>query len=75
MYQAIADAENLNPTEEQIQEEISNRVETYNYESEEEYKKNTDLEMLNEQLMKRNVMTFLKENGNIETIPAESVAE
>ncbi len=71
MYQAIADAEGLNPTDEQIDEEISNRVEAYNYESEDEYKKNTDLEMLREQLMKKNVMTFLKENGNIETIPAE----
>lgn len=75
MYQAIADAEGLNPTDEQIQEEISSRVEAYNYESEEEYKKNTDLEMLREQLMRKNVMAFLKENGNIETIPAEDSAE
>lgn len=67
MYQAIADVEGLNPTDEQIQEEISSRVEAYNYESEEEYRKSTDLEMLREQLMKKNVMEFLKENGNIET--------
>lgn len=75
MYQAIADAEGLNPTDEQIQEEISSRVEAYNYESEEEYKKSTDLEMLSEQLMRKNVMAFLKENGNIETIPAQDSAE
>ena len=75
MYQAIADAEGLNPTDEQIQEEISSRVEAYNYKSEEEYKKNTDLELLREQLMRKNVMSFLKENGNIETIPAEESAE
>ena len=65
MYQAIADAEGLNPTEEQIQEEITSRVEAYNYESEEAYREDTDVEMLREQLMRRNVMEFLKENGNI----------
>lgn len=75
MYQAIADIEGLNPTEEQIQEEVSSRVEAYNYESEEEYRKSTDLEMLREQLMKKNVMEFLKENGNIETTTAEVSAE
>lgn len=71
MYQAIADTEGLNPTDEQIQEEINSRVEAYNYESEEAYKESTDLEMLREQLMKKNVMDFLKENGNIETITVD----
>ncbi len=74
MYQAIADVEGLNPTDEQVQEEISSRVEAYNYASEEEYRKSTDLEMLKEQLMKKNVIEFLKENGTIETIPAEDGA-
>lgn len=75
MYQAIADLEGLNPTQEQIQEEINSRVEAYNYESEEAYRESTDLEMLKEQLMKKNVMEFLKENGNIETTTAEESTE
>lgn len=70
MFQAIADVEGLNPTGEQVQEEIDNRVEAYNYESEKAFRESTDVEMLKEQLMKRNVMSFLKENGNITTIPA-----
>lgn len=70
MYQAIADAEGLNPTEEQLQEEISARVEVYGYESEEAFREGNDMEALKERLMRRNVMEFLKENGNITTIPA-----
>ena len=65
MYQAIADAEGLNPTEEEFQEEISSIVEVYGFESEETFRESTDMEMLKEQLMRRNVMDFLKENGNI----------
>lgn len=65
MYQAIADAEGLNPTDEQLQEEIGSIVEVYGYESEEAFKENTDMEMFKEQLMRRNVMDFLKENGTI----------
>ena len=65
MYQAIADAEGLNPTEEEFQEEVSSIVEVYGFESEETFRESTDMEMLKEQLMRRNVMDFLKENGNI----------
>lgn len=65
MYQAIADIEGLNPTDEQFQEEVANRVETYGYESEEAYLETFDKEMLREWLMRENVMEFLKENGNI----------
>lgn len=68
MFQAIADAEGLNPTEEQIQEEIDSRVEVYDYESEEKFRESTDMEMLKEQVMRRNVMDYLKENGKIEMI-------
>lgn len=71
MYQAIADAEGLNPTEEEIQEEIDYRVEAYHYESEEEYRKNSDIELLREQVMRDKVMAFLKEKGKIETITAQ----
>ncbi len=65
MYQAIADIEGLNPTEEQIQEEIDSRVEAYGYESEEAYLENVDEQMLEEQIMRDNVMAFLKENNTI----------
>ena len=67
MYQAIADTEGLNPTDEQMQEEIHNRAEAYGYESEEAYRESVDIEMLKEQVMRSNVMEFLKENGNIIT--------
>lgn len=72
MYQAIADAEGLNPTEEEIEEEIAYRVEAYHYESEEDYRKKSDIELLKEQIMRDKVMEFLKENGKIET---EAAAE
>lgn len=65
MFQAIADTEGLNPTEEQIQEEIDSRVEVYGYESEAKFRESTDMEMLREQVMRRNVMDYLKENGEI----------
>lgn len=70
MYQAIADVEGLNPTDEEIQEEIDYRVEAYGYDSEEAYRESTDVEVLREYLMRRNVVAFLKENGNITTTTA-----
>lgn len=70
MYQAIADAEGLNPTDEQLQEEIDASVAFYGYESEAAFKEDNDMEALKEGLMRRNVVEFLKENGNITTIPA-----
>lgn len=71
MYQAIADVEGLNPTEEEIQEEIDYRVEAYGYESEDAFRESTDLEVLREYLMRQKVVAFLKENGNITTLKAE----
>lgn len=72
MCQAIADAEGLNPTEEELQAEIDHLVEMYHYESEEEYRKITDIELLREQIMKDKVVDFLKANGKIEAISAEN---
>lgn len=65
MYQAIADIEGLNVSDEQLQEEIDSRVETGGYGSEEAYRENNDVETLREWVMARNVLEFLKENGNI----------
>jgi trigger factor len=71
MYQAIADVEGLEPTDDEIEEEVDERVETYGYESAEAYKESTDMEMLKEYVMKQKVLAFLKENGNITTTTAE----
>lgn len=43
-------------------------MEVYGYESEEKFRESTDMEMLREQVMRRNVMDYLKENGKIEMI-------
>ena len=71
MYQAIADNEGLNPTEEEIAEEISAIMAIYGYSSEEELKENMDEESIKEDMMRKKVVAFLKENGNIQgTSPA-----
>ena len=71
MYQAIADNEGLNPTEEEIAEEVSAIMMVYGYDSEEELKENMDEESIKEDMMRKKVVAFLKENGNIQgTSPA-----
>ncbi len=65
MYQAIADKEGLMPTEEEVAGEISALMTVYGYASEEELKKSVDMESLKEDLMRKKVVAFLKENGNI----------
>lgn len=65
MYQAIADREGLVPTEDEVSGEISALMTIYGYASEEELKKSVDVESLREDLMRKNVVAFLKENGNI----------
>lgn len=72
MYQAIADREGLAPTEEEISEEISALMTIYGYSSEEELEKSVDMESFKEDLMRKKVVAFLMENGNIqETAAAE----
>lgn len=65
MYQAIADKEGLMPTQEEIAGEISALMTIYGYASEEELEKSVDLESLKEDLMRKKVVAFLKENGNV----------
>lgn len=72
MYQAIADREGLSPTDEDVAEEISALMTVYGYASEEELKKSVDVESLKEDLMRKNVVAFLKENGNIQGTPPEN---
>ena len=65
MYQAIADREGLAPTEEEIAGEISALMEVYGYASEEELRKSVDMEAFREDMMRKKVVAFLIENGNI----------
>lgn len=67
MYQAIADQEGLAPTEEEISEETAAIMAAYHYSSEEELEKTVDMESLKEDLMRKKVVAFLIENGNIQT--------
>jgi len=65
MYQAIADREGLMPTEEEIADETAALMTVYGYATEEELKKSVDLESLEEDLMRKKVVAFLKENGDV----------
>lgn len=67
MYQAIADQEGLSPTEEEIAEETDAIMTFYNYSSEEELEKSVDMKAIREDLMRKKVVAFLIENGNIQT--------
>ncbi|MDE5939674.1 MAG: trigger factor [Lachnospiraceae bacterium] len=66
MYQAIADKEGLVPTEDEVSGEISALMTIYGYASEEELEKSVDVESIKEDLMRKKVLAFLKENGNIQ---------
>lgn len=66
MYQAIADREGLAPTKEEIAQEKSAMMTLYGYASEEEWKKNLDEVAFEEDLMRKKVVAFLIENGNIQ---------
>lgn len=67
MYQAIADKEGLAPTKEEIAEKTSELMKRYGYANEAEMKqKGADMEAIAEDVMRQNVVDFLKENGSIE---------
>ena len=59
------------PTEEEVAGEISALMTIYGYASEEELKKSVDMESLKEDLMRKKVVAFLKENGNIHETAAD----
>lgn len=65
MYQAIADAEGLNLSEEEVSQAMEERVAKYGYESVEEFKEQTDMETFREYLMAEKVRNFLVENAVI----------
>lgn len=66
MYQAIADTEGLMPTEEEVQQEIDSMVTIYGFASEEELLQQESRENISEDLMRKNVVAFLIDNGNIQ---------
>ena len=54
------------PTEDEVAGEVSALMTIYGYASQEELEKSVDLESLKEDLMRKKVVAFLKENGNIQ---------
>lgn len=72
MYQAIADQEGLVPTEEEISEETSALMSIYGYSSAEELEKSVDIESVKEDMMRKKVVAFLIENGNIQEPAADA---
>ena len=67
MFQAIADAEGLNVSEEEITQEMEKRAAEYGYASVEELKEKEEVgeEVFYEYLMAAKVMDFLEENAEI----------
>ena len=72
MLQAIANAEGIELTQDEIDAAVSDRVEAYGYDSVEDFKKSADMETFKEFLMADKVMDFLMENAAITTTPAET---
>lgn len=67
MFQAIADVEDLNLSEDEIAGEIEEHATQYGYESVEAFKEQSDEETLRENLMADVVMEFLIRNADIKT--------
>ena len=73
---AIADAENLNVTDEDMDEELAKNAGDYGYEDVEEYKKALDLKGDKEYMMTEKVLSFLFDNAVItDTQPEETAAQ
>lgn len=66
MYQAIADREGLAPTQEEMDEELSAMMKLYGYTSEEEIYQKVDKVAFKEDLMRKKVVAFLIENGDVQ---------
>lgn len=73
---AIADAENLDVTDEDMDEELAKNAGDYGYEDVEEYKKALDLKGYKEYMMTEKVLSFLFDNAVVtDTQPEETAAE
>ncbi len=71
MFQAIADTEGLNMTEEEVNQFIEQDAATYGYETADEFKENTDMGTYEEYLMADKVMAFLIDNSVTTTTIAD----
>ncbi len=71
LMKAIADAEGLNPTEEDISAELVVSAEAYGYDNVEEYKALIDMPAFEEYVLTEKVTAFLIENGVITETAAE----
>lgn len=67
MFQAIADAENLNLTDEEIAAAMEEHAAAYGYESVENFKEEIGEEVFYEYLMAERIIDFLEENAVIHT--------
>lgn len=63
MMQAIADAEGLTVSDEELNTMLSEEAAAYGYESADAYKEVIDVEAYREYLMSENVLTFITENA------------
>lgn len=70
MFQAIADVEDLNMTEEEMAKAMEEEVISYGYESVEQFKEENDVKTYEEYLMGDEVMAFLIDNAVITTTTA-----
>lgn len=71
MLQAIANQENLNPTDEELEQMLEEEAKDRGFESAEKYKEAIDEENYRDYIMVRRVMDFIKENAEITAVPAE----
>lgn len=65
MLQAIADAEGLNMSDEELEKAMEENATEYGYSSVDEFKENTDEDLFSEYMMAETVMDFLVENAVI----------
>lgn len=63
MMQAIADAEGISVSDEEMEEELSADAENYGYESADEYREVIDVEAYREYLITQKVMDFISESA------------
>lgn len=71
LFAAIADAEQLHVTDEELEAKIAENAETNGYESVEDYKAGIDTESYREYLMSEKVAKFLVENAKVTTLKDE----
>lgn len=75
MFQAIADVEDLNMTDEEMAKALEEQVISYGYESVEQFKEENDAETYEEYLMGDEVVAFLIDNAVVTNTTATDTTE